>query len=412
MRLLILSQYFWPETFIINDLARLLADRQVEVTVLTGKPNYPGGKVLDGYKSHGVQREHVGDVEVIRLPLVPRGRGSSARLTINYLSFIASASLIGPFALRGRSFDAVFVYGTSPLLKALAAIVLAGLKKAPLIVWVQDLWPESLSATGHVRNRTVLAIVGALVRAIYRRADLILVQSRAFHDPVAVYSDHPDKIRYYPNLYESPAPGALVPAVESLVERLGQSFSVVFAGNIGTAQSPETILEAARLLKPDRDITIVLVGSGSRDRWLAEEAVRLGLDNLVFAGRFAPDEMSHIFAAASALLVTLAPEPPFALTVPSKIQAYLAAGRPIVAALDGEAARIIAEAGAGFCVPAGSAADLAETIRTLQRMPLEQREALGARGRDYFEGNFEPHKLTTDLIAHLSDAIASRESAA
>jgi glycosyltransferase involved in cell wall biosynthesis len=410
MRLLILSQYFWPETFIINDLARLLAERQIEVTVLTGKPNYPGGKIFDGYRAGGIQREQRDGIEVVRVPLLPRGERSGLKLALNYLSFIISASLAGTFALRGRQFDAVLVYAPSPLLKALAGMVIAWRKKAPLVLWVQDLWPESLSATGQVKNEPLLAFVGFLVRAIYRRCDLILVQSRAFVDSVASHGGRREKIEYYPNPYMLPDPSTAGSDVVSLVERLRQSFSVVFAGNIGTAQDPETLLETARLLQDD-DIQIVFVGSGSRELWLAEQRTALGLSKLVLAGRFPAEDMPHLFAAASALLVTLAPQPIFALTVPSKLQAYLAAGRPIVAALDGEAARIIAEAEAGLCVPAGKAAELAEAIRRLHRMSQEQREAFGLRGRAYFERNFEPQKLTTDLIAHLEDAIAGKEKA-
>lgn len=411
MRLLILSQYFWPETFVINDLARLLKDRQVEVTVLTGKPNYPGGKIYDDYKASGVQRQDFGGVEVVRVPIIPRGANSRIKLALNYLSFIVSASILGPFLLRGRTFDAVFVYGNSPLIKVLAGIVLARIKRAPLLVWVQDLWPESLSATGFVSNRLVLAFIGLLVRLIYRCADVVLIQSPAFYDRVAAYCDRPEKIVYYPNLYQPPPSTAPSANVLALAERLRRTFSVVFAGNIGVAQDPEVILETARQLRSAPHISLVLVGSGSRDNWVAERAAELGLDNLVIAGRFAPTDMRYIFAAASALLVTLVPGPIFSLTIPSKVQAYLAAGRPIVGALDGEAARIIAEAGAGICVAAGQSDELAQSIRRLCNMSATEREAMGVRGREYFARNFEPEKLATDLITHLRHAIDSKENA-
>lgn len=409
MRLLVVSQYYWPENFVINDLARLLGERDVEVTVLTGKPNYPGGQIFSGYRSWGVQREQVDGVEVIRVPLVPRGSGSRVGLALNYLSFIVFAGLIAPLLLRKRSFDAVFVFAVSPLLQALPAILLAWLKKAPLVLWVQDLWPESLSATGQVKNKTVLGMVGALVRFIYRRSDLILVQSRAFVDEVAAYGGSREKIRYYPNLYVHPDESTANPEIESLAAQVGSAFSVVFAGNIGSAQDPETIIETARLLA-DEDIQIVVVGSGSRAQWLADQRAALGLSNLVLAGRFPAADMPHLFAAASVLLVTLAPQPIFARTVPSKVQAYLAAGRPIVAALDGEAATIIAEAKAGLCVPSGRPAALAEAIRTLYAMAQEDRDAMGKNGRAYFEQNFEPSRLVTDLVRHLEDAIAAKES--
>ena len=406
MRLLIVSQYFWPENFIVNDLVELLEERGVEVTVLTGKPNYPGGAIFEGYRAGSIQRQDYHGARVVRVPLIPRGQNSRARLALNYISFLLSASVLGPLALRGQKFDVVLVYALSPLLKALAAMVLARLKRAPLVVWVQDLWPESLSATGHVRRRFVLDLVGHLVRAIYRRAKLVLVQSRAFVPAVSAYCDRPDKIRYYPNLYRQPPEGPPSAEAASLVEQLNRSFAVVLAGNIGTAQDPETILATALALQGEADIRLVIVGSGSQSQWLADRARELALDNLLLAGRFPPSDMPHIFSAASALVLTLTADPAFALTVPSRLQAYLAAGRPIVGALDGEAARIIAEAGAGHSVPAGAGDTLAAAIRDLARLPAVERAALGRNGRDYYERNFEPYSLTGDLVAHLQDAIA------
>ncbi len=409
MRLLIVSQYFWPENFIINDLVELLTQRGVDVTVLTGKPNYPGGAIFEGYHAAGIQRESYHGARIVRVPLFPRGRNSGARLALNYLSFLLSASLLGPVALRGRQFDGVLVYAPSPLLKALAAMVLAWLKRAPLVVWVQDLWPESLGATGYVRSRLVLGIIGHLVRAIYRSASLVLVQSRAFVPAVTAYCGRPEKIRYYPNLYRQPEEVRPSAEAMSLVSELRKSFAVVLAGNIGTAQDPATIIAAAQALKGVHDVRLFIVGSGSQAQWLADQARELALDNLVLAGRFAPGDMPHIFASASALMLTLAADPAFALTVPSRLQAYLAAGKPIVGALDGEAARIIAEAGAGQCAPAGAGEALAVAIRELASRPAAELAVLGRNGRDYYERNFEPYRLTGDLIAHLQDAIALKE---
>lgn len=411
MRLLIVSQYFWPENFIVNDLVELLAERGVEVTVLTGKPNYPGGAIFEGYRATGIQLQDYCGARVVRVPLVPRGQNSRTRLALNYLSFLLSASFFGAFAFRGQRFDVVFVYAPSPLLQALSAAVLAWLKRAPLVVWVQDLWPESLSATGHVRSRFVLGIVAHFVRTIYRSASLVLVQSRAFVPAVSAYCDRPEKIRYYPNLFSLPPERPPSSLAATLIEDLRGSFAVVLAGNIGTAQDPATILAAARALQDDAHIRLVIVGSGSRAPWLADQARELGLENLVLAGRFSPPDMPHIFAAASALMITLTADPAFAATVPSRLQAYLAAGRPIVGALDGEAARIITEAGAGHCVPAGAGGALAAAIRNLASRPSDERAVLGHNGRNYYEQNFESHNLTGDLIAHLQDAIAAKEGA-
>lgn len=412
MRLLIISQYFWPETFIINDLARLLHARGIEVTVLTGKPNYPGGDIHSGYRAGGVQRESYEGIEVVRVPLVTRGQNSRMRLALNYLSFLTAASIMGPFALKGKAFDAVLVYGISPLLQALAGMVLSSVKKAPLVVWVQDLWPESLTATGYLSNRALLAMISSLVRRIYKSATLILIQSRAFRAPVETLCDDPLKIIYYPNLYQRPPPTAASARASELADKLRRSFSVVFAGNIGTAQDPETILQVARLLRAIPDVRIILVGSGSREKWLAESAAIQGLDNLVFAGRFPASDMPYIFEGAAALLVTLAAQPIFSLTIPSRVQAYLAAGRPIVGALDGEPAKIIAEAQAGICVPSGNAEALAGAILKLHGMTDTERNIMGKRGMVYFEQNFAPEKLTTDLIALLKGEIVAGEKAA
>lgn len=411
MKVLILTQYFRPESFIINDLADLLSNQCPSVVVLTGKPNYPEGSLFPGYRALGVQRENYGNVEVVRVPLVPRGRSSRIRLFANYLSFLMAASIMGPIALRRHEFDVVLVYGTSPLLKGLAGVVVSKIRHVPLVVWVQDLWPESLSATGNVSNRMVLGLVRALVRWMYNRSDLILIQSQAFRASVASNCNTPGKIEYYPNLYRPPDGGEISPKAAELVATLKTGFAVVFAGNLGSAQDPETILETARLLAHKNDISIVLVGSGSRDKWLAEQAALLGLDNLLMPGRFDPVDMPHIFAAAAGLLVTLAPQPIFALTVPSKIQSYLAAGKPIAAALDGEPARIIAEAGAGYCAPAGDANGLAAAILRLYSLSGTEREDMGRRGRAYYERNFMPDRLTGDLIGHLRSAISARRKA-
>ena len=168
MKLLVVSQYFWPENFRINELVSQLVAEGLKVTVLTGKPNYPEGKFFPGNRAWGIRHACHAGAEVIRLPLAPRGSRSGLRLAINYLSFVLAGYFLAPFALRGAQFDAVFVYAPSPLLQALPAILLAWLKRAPLIVWVQDLWPESLSATGHVKNRFLLRMVETVVRYIYR----------------------------------------------------------------------------------------------------------------------------------------------------------------------------------------------------------------------------------------------------
>ena len=197
-RLLVVTQYFHPETFPITALCTDWTKQGNRVTVLTGQPNYPSGKIAEGYRAWSFRRERLGDIEIIRIPLYPRKQGSALHLALNYLSFVASGIVFAPWMLRNHRFDALFVYAPSPLLQAIPAIWLKWIKRTPLIVWVQDLWPESLEATGFAKSRRLLRIVAAAVRFVYRNSDSVLVQSEGFVQPVAKYCA-PNKIAVFPN---------------------------------------------------------------------------------------------------------------------------------------------------------------------------------------------------------------------
>lgn len=404
MKLLVVSQYYWPETFRITDVVRSLREHGVDVLVLTGQPNYPGGVVAEGYSAASLRSQQRDGLTILRVPLAPRGNSSALRLVLNYLSFVVSAAVFGPWLLRGRGVDVILVYAPSPILQAIPGMWLAWLKGARLVTWVQDLWPESLSATGFVRNPRVLAGVAVVVRWIYRRNDLLLVQSRAFVEPVGRMAGR-TPVLYHPNPGElaflvPPSGGA--PALE-----LEPGFNVVFAGNLGTVQALDTVLAAAKLLQGTPDVRFVLVGSGSRLEWLRQEVRRLNLTNVQLPGRFAPQAMPGILAQASALLVSLSRDPILAQTVPSKVQAYLAAARPIIASLDGEGARVIEEASAGLTCPAQDAQALAGAVLQLRALPHDERVRMGQLGRAYYERSFEPGALADRLSRLLEDLVRS-----
>lgn len=398
MRVLILSQYFWPEYFRVNDVAKTLLEKGIEVEVLTGKPNYPRGEIFAGYRAWGCQRENHQGIRINRTPLLARG-GGGWRLALNYLSFVVSGLMFAPWMLRKKRFDVIFIYAPSPILQAIPAIFLGWLKGCPVVLWVQDLWPESLSATGHVRNRTILKLVEQVVRFIYRHTDLLLVQSRAFEEPVrALAPDTP--IVYYPNSVDDTF---AVPATDEPppVNGLGEGFSVMFAGNIGAAQAVGVIVEAASLLREYADIHFVVLGDGSSREWMLTEVRQRGLTNLHLPGRFPVETMPGFMQKASALLVTLADRPIFAATVPNKVQAYMAAGRPIIACLNGEGARLIVEAEAGLATPAEDPMALADTILRLYRQSPDERERMGENGRRYYREHFDHDRLVDQLIGHL-----------
>ncbi len=390
MRILLISQYFWPESFVINDLAIKLAGKGHEVTVATGKPNYPDGDIYDGYSARGVQYERYSLlIDVVRVPVYPRGKGGAKKLLLNYFSFVVMGLWYFPKLLRREKVDVIIVFAPSPIVQVIPAILLKWLKGAHLAVWVQDLWPESLSATGFVKKSWVIKSVGYMVRGIYKCCDTLLLQSRAFFEPTKKYASS-EKLVYFPNsidMTNSSVVGGVIP--EALKSELESHFSVVFAGNIGTAQSMESIVEAASLLKQEAGLKIFIVGSGSMLEWVASQKKSLHLDNLVLPGRFPADAMPEIFECAAALLVSLNDEEIFSYTIPSKIQAYLAAGRPIIAALRGEGARVISDSGAGVVCPPASGQLLAATILALKESSSVERDKMGVAGLKYFNENFD-----------------------
>lgn len=402
MRLLVVSQYFWPENFRINDLVTELARKGHEITVLTGWPNYPDGKVFEVYRRDPQHYASFGDVRVVRVPLIPRGRGG-LRLILNYLSFALSASLLGLWKLRGQKFDVVLVYEPSPITVGIPGAVMGAVKKAPMALWVLDLWPETLKAIGVVKSDALLWLVGRLVTFIYRRCDLILAQSRSFIPQIRRYAGEERRVEYFPNWAESVFDGGVAePAPE--VPPIQQGFSVMFAGNIGEAQDFPAILAAAAALKGRSEIRWLIVGDGRMSPWVAEQIAAQGLEGQVqLLGRYPVERMPSFFRHADALLVSLKNEPIFALTIPGKLQSYLAAGVPVIAMLDGEGAELLSEAGAGLACAAGDHAGLAQAVLRLADMEASQRDAMGERGKALYARDFERQVLLDQVEGWLLD---------
>ncbi len=408
LRILVVTQYFWPEEFRVNDLVLELAERGHDVTVLTGQPSFPSRAPFAGYGPFRPWSERLGTVAVTRVPLASRGRGQGWRLALNYLSFASSASLLGPARLRGR-FDVIFVYQLSPATVGLPAAVLKRLKGTPVVVWVQDLWPESLAAAGAVTSERVLGWVGRLVRWLYRQSDCVLVTSRGFLDHVDALGARPPRVAYLPQWAERGY--APVDVAEDAPERreLPAGFRVVLAGNIGTAQSLGTVLEAAELLRATCDVHWVVIGDGRRRAWVEAEVARRGLAGRVhLLGRRPVEAMPRYLALADALVVTLERREIYALTIPARLQSFLACGKPVLGALDGEGARVIHESGAGIAVPAEDAPALAGAVRAVHGLPAAERAAMGARGRAYFLEHFERQKLLDELEACLLETASGR----
>ena len=323
-------------------------------------------------------------------------------LVLNYLSFVLSGYLVAPMVLRGRKFDAVFVYAPSPLIQALPAILVAWLKNAPLVLWVQDIWPDALQATGFVRNTWLLSSVEMLMRYIYRHCDSILIQSEGFRSSVEKLVDDPEKVRFFPNSAEAmPERPDMNESSGDIARNISERFSVVFAGNIGTVQSCETIVEAAGLLQKHRNIRFYLVGGGSKAQAIAGSIAVKKLDNVTMTGRVPANEIPGIYEAASVLLLSFQRGSTLSATIPSKLQGYLAAGRPIIVSSDGESANVLNEANAGLTCPPGDPQALADTVLKLYKMTADERGTLGANGQRYFMANFHLPDRVSELMPHL-----------
>jgi len=397
MKVLIVSQYFWPENFRINDLALALKDKGHEVTVLTGMPNYPKGKLYDGYNWWDKRRDVMEGVPIVRVPLFTRRKSKSWQLALNYISFALSGCLFGSWLLRKQKFDIVFTYEVSPVTVGIPAILMRKIKRAPMLFWVQDLWPETLSATGAIQSESILSAVRYLVKKIYHSCDSILVQSKGFIEPALQSGADKQKVQYYPNWAESLyKPVTLTGDAIERSEVPTMGFVAMFAGNLGGAQSLETIIKAADLLK-DKNIHWVFLGDGRRRAWLEAEVNRLQLQHVYILGSRPMETMPNYFSLADAMLVTLKDDPVMANTIPGKVQSYLACGRPVVGALNGSGAEVILDSKAGYCVPADDYKGFAEAVLKVVNASLDERHSMSVSALSYYQSNFDREMLISKL---------------
>lgn len=405
LNILIVTQYFWPENMRINDLVKDMSDRGHKVTVLTGLPNYPEGKVYEKYKKHPEQFEEFAAAKIVRIPLIPRGKRSLS-LIFNYLSFFTIASVMGPWKLRHERYDAIFVYAVSPIMAAIPALVIGHLKKTPVFIWVLDLWPETLRAVGVLKAPLLLRCVGRLVSWIYNRADYLLLQSHGFFENVRRYCTKDistDRLVYFPSWAEDDFSN-LINQPSTLLQPDSNVFTVLFAGNLGEAQDFPVVIEAAQALAGKVAVRWVIVGDGRMSQWLSEIVTARGLDNVLLLGRHPLEEMPALFACADALLVSLKTNDVFEKTIPGKVQAYLASGKPILGMINGEAARVINESGAGLSCDSGDATALADITFHLAMMDPEHRVSMGRAGRDYYSINYSKFSLLSRLERLFRDA--------
>jgi len=405
MRIVVLSQWYAPEpATLIQQLSESLAERGHEVTVLTGFPNYGHDGFYDGYRGTWPRREELNDVEVVRVPLYPNHGRSSLRRAANYLSFAFSSSAFGLPMVRKP--DVVFVYHP-PLTIGFPGLLLSRLWRAPFVLQVQDLWPESLAAVDMISNDRVLAGIGRAAEAIYRQAASICVISDGFRRSIVARGIPPEKVHSISNWVDTNTYYPTEPDPELAAKvGLGDKFNVMFAGNIGEAQDLDRLLDAAELLLDVEQIQFVVVGDGIALPRLKQAAIKRGLNNVRFLGRYPSTEMPSLYALASVLHVQLRDDPLFEITVPHKIFAYMASGKPIVAAVRGDGAEVILGAGAGVVCEPGSGESLAAAVRRLYEMPAGERNTLGEAGLAEVHAQYSREFLVDKIESVLVNAVA------
>lgn len=396
MRILVISQYFYPENFRINDLCYGLKDNGHDITVLTGKPNYPNGKFYKGYSFFNKRKETINGIKVYRSSLIPRGSANGFALFLNYISFVFFG-FFKLFFIKGK-YDKIFVYAPSPITVGYLGIFASFIFRAKPFLWVHDLWPESVKDAGGISNKFILGLVNFMTKSIYFFYKTILVQSPRFKDYLLDQGVNEKKIVYYPYYAES-FYDIVVPEIK-VKQMFPKGLNIVFAGNIGVAQSFDTIISAVNIVSKKVDnFTLIVLGDGRDKKRILDKINLLNLNShFKFLGSFPPEKMPEFFAASDALLVSLKKSKIFSMTIPGKLQSYLACGRPIIGSLDGIGAKIIKESYCGFVTPSEDYKGLAESIISLNNTTEEKRINFGINARQYFEKEFARDKLLLKLI--------------
>lgn len=399
MRVLLVTQYFHPENFKSNDVAFELARRGYDVTVLTGLPNYPQGRIYEGYGIFRKRKETIEGVKVYRTLVIPRGDGGGVRLALNYLSWAFIASLWAFFMAIFHRYDAVIVHETSPVTQGFPALVVKWMQRIPMFFWVLDLWPESLQAAGNINNKYILGFFTWVTRLMYRHSEKILMSSQGFRQSILEKGDFGDKLVYFPNWAEDVFSGAC----EADIPELPEGFKVMFAGNVGEAQDFESVMRAAVQLK-GKGVRLVIVGDGRKKEWIDRYVAENDLADVVYMmGRHPLETMPAFFSRADVLFLSLKDDYIFTLTTPAKLQAYMASGKPVLAMIDGDARQLIEDSGCGLSCSAGDAEAFAQSVLKMKEMPEDELRAYGKRGRSYFDAHFRKDGCIDNLCSLLEE---------
>jgi glycosyltransferase involved in cell wall biosynthesis len=406
-RLILLTQWFDPEpTFKGLVFARELHQRGFDVEVVTGFPNYPGGRLYDGYKLRPIQREVIDSVAITRLPLFPSHNRSALGRAANYISFFLSAAFYLTFLARRA--DILYAYHP-PLTVGLAAAVAKTFRRTPTIVDIQDMWPDTLRATGMIGNDNVLRLVGIACSWLYRKVSHIVVLSPGFKRLLEQRGVRADKVSVIYN-WADEASITDEKLADPFPKKPGIKFRLLFAGNMGRAQALSNLLDAAEIVSNERkDIEFCLLGGGLEADALKQQAVDKKLENICFLPQVPMSEVGAYLAHAHCMLVHLRNDPLFEITIPSKTQAYMAAGKPIIMAVHGDAAELVRRAECGMVIAPEDPKALAVTIMEMASLPIETIANMGRNASDFYQTTLSIAK-GVNLFENLFRSVVARKA--
>lgn len=402
-KLLIVCQHYWPEAFRINDISDFLVDKGCEIDVLCGIPNYPKGKFFDGYSYFRNRKQTHNGVNIRRVLEIPRGKNTNTRIFLNYISF-PLASLFHVPRLLTKKYDKIFIYQLSPVMMSVAGIVVGKIKKTETTMYVLDLWPENLFSVIKVRNRFLVKIAEKVSHWHYRHVDKLVVLSEKMKDKLVKVTGLPEnKITVLPQACEKIYEEEIYD--KALSSRFKQGFNVLFTGNISPAQSFETIIEAAVILKKEgiKDINWIIVGDGMSRQWLEKKVKKAGLKSSFFFEGMKPiSDIPKYTNFADVLIGCLVKSELLEATIPAKVLSYFAAGRPMVLAMDGEAQDLVNNVvKCGFAGPTEDSAALAKNIKKVHSASAAERRIMGERARSYHFKHFERNLILNKLYSFL-----------
>ena len=398
MRILIVTQYFWPEEFRVNDIVKYFLKKDYQVDVLTGLPNYPDKQVYSEYKKNTKKYNKYIGANIIRVPIILRGSGTPLKLFLNYLSFVLSAIIIGSYKIRKKNYDIIFTFATSPITVALPAIFYSFIKNTPHILWVLDIWPDILRELKIIKSKFLIKFLRIIVNFIYKNVDVILAQSKGFKQIISQNVEDASKIFYFPAWSENLSGYDNKDDILPDLNKYKNQFNIVFTGNIGEAQNFENIIAAADFIKDEKNLNWLIIGTGRKVFEYSKLIKKKNINNFIFFGHRPIEQIQIFHNLASILLISLAGDKFLSTTIPGKFQTYLGSNKFILGFLKGSAAELIKDSKTGIVIDPNSPKELANSIIHLKRNPkILQDVILNSYGKKYLEKNFNKELILLEL---------------